>query len=101
MNINNMKENQEQNKKIIKKIKWIKSDTELIFPKLFHLIGKEDFIVKKKDFKEIEKFLSDQEEEGQPIKNLFLLKVKLTFISKLKENEKEKEKEEEEEKICK
>ena len=92
MNNNNMKENQEQNKKIIKKIKWIKSDTELIFPKLFHLIGKEDFIVKKEDFKEIEKFLSDQEEEGQPIKNLFLLKVKLTFISKLKENEKEEEK---------
>ena len=99
MNINNMKENQEPIKKIAKvdkkKIKWIKSDTKLIFPKLFHLIGKEDFIVKKEDFKEIEKFLSDQEEEGQPVKKLFLLKVKLIFISKLKENEKEKEKEKE------
>ena len=99
MNNNNMKENQEQNKKIIKKIKWIKSDTELIFPKLFSSIRIEDFIVKKEDFKQFEKFLSTLEEEGQPIKKLFLLKVKLTFISKLKENEKEKEKEEEEEKI--
>ena len=94
MNNNNMKENQEQNKKIIKKIKWIKSDTELIFPKLFSSIRIEDFIVKKEDFKQFEKFLSTLEEEGQPIKKLFLLKVKLTFISKLKENEKEKEEEE-------
>ena len=32
------------------------------------------------------------EEEGHQIKKFFLLKVKLTFISKLKENEKEEEK---------
>ena len=93
-NNNNMKENQEQNEEIINKIKWIKKDTELIFPKLFRSIRKEDFIVKKEDFVQFEKFLSTLEEEGQPIKNLFLLKVKLTFISKLKENEKEKEEEE-------
>ena len=91
-NNNNMKENQEQNEEIINKIKWIKKDTELIFPKLFRSIRKEDFIVKKEDFVQFEKFLSTLEEEGQPIKKLFLLKVKLTFISKLKENEKDEEK---------
>ena len=90
MNNNNMKENQ----KIIDKkmIKWMKRDTKLIFPKLFSLILKENFIVKKEDFEEFEKFLSSMEEEGHQIKKLFLLKVKLTFISKLKENEKEEEK---------
>jgi len=90
MNNNNMKENQ----KIIDKkmIKWMKRDTKLIFPKLFSLILKENFIVKKEDFEEFEKFLSSMEEEGHQIKKFFLLKVKLTFISKLKENEKEEEK---------
>ena len=92
MNNNNMKENQiiiEVDKKMIK---WMKRDTKLIFPKLFQLILKENFIVKKEDFEEFEKFLSSMEEEGHQIKKLFLLKVKLTFISKLKENEKEEEK---------
>ena len=99
MNNNNMKENQKIFEVDKKMIKWMKRDTKLIFPKLFQLILTENFFVKKEDFEEIEKFLSSMEEEGHQIKKLFLLKVKLTFISKLKENEKEKEKEEEEEKI--
>ena len=99
MNNNNMKENQKIFEVDKKMIKWMKRDTKLIFPKLFQLILKENFVVKKEDFEEFEKFLSSMEEEGHQIKKLFLLKVKLTFISKLKENEKEKEKEEEEEKI--
>ena len=92
MNNNNMKENQKIIEVDKKMIKWMKRDTKLIFPKLFQLILKENFFVKKEDFEEFEKFLSSMEEEGHQIKKFFLLKVKLTFISKLKENEKEEEK---------
>ena len=92
MNNNNMKENQKIFEVDKKMIKWMKRDTKLIFPKLFQLILTENFFVKKEDFEEFEKFLSSMEEEGHQIKKLFLLKVKLTFISKLKENEKEEEK---------
>ena len=92
MNNNNMKENQKIFEVDKKMIKWMKRDTKLIFPKLFQLILTENFFVKKEDFEEFEKFLSSMEEEGHQIKKFFLLKVKLTFISKLKENEKEEEK---------
>ena len=92
MNNNNMKENQKIIEVDKKMIKWMKRDTKLIFPKLFQLILTENFFVKKEDFEEFEKFLSSMEEEGHQIKKLFLLKVKLTFISKLKENEKDEEK---------
>ena len=92
MNNNNMKENQKIFEVDKKMIKWMKRDTKLIFPKLFQLILTENFFVKKEDFEEFEKFLSSMEEEGHQIKKLFLLKVKLTFISKLKENEKDEEK---------
>ena len=92
-----MKENQEPIKEIVKVdkklIKWIKSDTKLIFRRFFSLIIG-DFMVKKDGFEkfseEFKEILSSKE-QGDQIKKLFLLKVKLTFISKLKENEKDEE----------
>ena len=98
MNNNNMKENQEPIKEIVKVdkklIKWIKSDTKLIFRRFFSLIIG-DFMVKKDGFEkfseEFKEILSSKE-QGDQIKKLFLLKIKLAFISKLEENKEEEEK---------
>ena len=98
MNNNNMKENQKPIKKIEivdkKMIKWIKSDTKLIFRRFFSLIIR-DFMVKKDGFEkfseEFKEILSSKE-QGDQIKKLFLLKIKLAFISKLEENKEEEEK---------
>ena len=98
MNNNNMKENQEPIKEILKvdkkMIKWIKSDTKFIFRRFFSLIIG-DFMVKKDGFEkfseEFKEILSSKE-QGEQIKKLFLLKIKLTFISKLEENKEEEEK---------
>ena len=98
MNNNNMKENQEPIKEIVKVdkklIKWIKSDTKLIFRRFFSLIIR-DFMVKKDGFEKFSeefKEILSSEEQGDQIKKLFLLKIKLAFISKLEENKEEEEK---------
>ena len=98
MNNNNMKENQKPIKKIEivdkKMIKWIKSDTKLIFRRFFSLIIG-DFMVKKDGFEKFSeefKEILSSEEQGDQIKKLFLLKIKLAFISKLEENKEEEEK---------
>ena len=94
-----MKENQESIKQIVtvdkKVIKKIKRDTKLIFCNFFSLIVTGDFIVKKEGFEkfseEFEEILLSKE-QGDQIKKLFLLKIKLAFISKLEENKEEEEK---------